>query len=397
MKSLQVRTYETLTDLESLRPHWDQLLCQFRGATTFSTWEWLAPWWRAFGEHQRLLVLAFLDESSRLVALAPLCVEKRKVTPPVDLKVLRFWGDGSGDSDNLDFPVLPGYEDAVADSLLNYLTKESKRWDYCEFNTMPQDSPVGNCLSRHLNDRSWIAYHHHQTGSAISLPETWEAYLAQLSAKERGKVAYRRKLLEKKYQTRFYRCETQAELGVCLDALFSLHQKRWQRAGEAGSFISPTRCRFYSDMAALLLARGHLQFWLLELDGKAVAAQFGFCFDRSFFSLQEGYDPLYSSDSVGYVLRAHVIRHLISAGVRRYDFLAGEAASKSRWDAGPTQYLSVHFARPASKGSFYLQIVNTTMEGKEWLRLKLPKNAWQSLHWLNCTIRGIKKQPSRIE
>jgi len=390
--SLQVRIYETLADIESLRPCWDQLLCEFRGATTFSSWEWLAPWWRAFGQRRRPLILAFLDESWRLVGLAPLCVERQKVTPLIDLQVARFWGDGSGDSDNLDFPVRAGYEDEVAAALLNYLAKESRRWDYCELNTMPGDSAVGNCLSHHLRDRFWVAYHHQQTGSAILLPETWEEYLQQLSAKERGKVAYRRRLLEKKYQTRFYKCQNQAELAVCLDTLFGLHQKRWQSAGEPGSFLSAARRRFYSEMAALLLASGRLEFWLLDLDGKPVATQFGFRFDRTFFSLQEGYDPSYSPDSVGYVLRAHVIRQLIAAGARRYDFLAGEAASKTRWDARVTQYVGVHFARPASKGSLYLQMVHAATEGKEQLRIHLPEKAWQVLHWLNCTIRGIKTQ-----
>jgi len=397
MNPLQVRVYETLADVENLRPDWNQLLCEFRGATTFSSWEWLAPWWRAFGEHRQLLVLTFLDESSRLVGLAPLCVEKRKVAPLVHLQVVGFWGDGSGDSDNLDFPVRGGYEDEVADALLNYLAKESRRWDYCELNTMPEDSAVGNCLSRHLRDRSWVSYRHQQAGSAILLPETWEGYLLQLSAKERGKVAYRRKGLEKKRQTRFYKCENQADLEVCLDNLFSLHQKRWRSAGEPGSFTSAARRRFYSEMAALLLARGQLEFWLLDLDGKPVAAQFGFCFDRIFFSLQEGYDPLYSRDSVGYVLRAHVICQLIAAGVRRYDFLAGESASKARWDAEVTQYVSLHFARPASKGSLYLRMVNAGAGGKEWLRLHLSENAWQILHRLNCTIRSIKNHASPKE
>jgi CelD/BcsL family acetyltransferase involved in cellulose biosynthesis len=392
MRSLQVRVYESLADLESLRPAWEKLLCEFRGATTFSSWEWLAPWWRAFGESRQLLVLAFLDESSLLVGLAPLCVEKRRAVSLFDLQVLRFWGDGSGDSDNLDFPVLAGYEDEVARALLNYLNKESSRWDFCEFNTMPGDCAVGNCLARHLTQRFWIGYHYKQGGSAIVLPEKWEQYTAQLSAKERGKIAYRRNLLARKYQTRFYKCENPGDLGACLENLFSLHQKRWNSIGEAGSFTSPARRAFYSEMAALLLGRGQLELWFLELNGKPAAVQFGFRFGRTFFSLQEGYDPLYSSDSVGYVLRAHVIRQLISADVRGYDFLAGEAASKKRWNALPTEYVSVHFARSASKGALYLKMVRNATEGKEWLRHHLPENAWRVLHWLNCVIRGIKKQ-----
>lgn len=391
IKVLHLRVYENLAEIEALRSGWEGLLSEFHGATIFSSWEWLAPWWRAFGERRQLLVLAFLDESSRLVGLAPLSVEKQTLGSLADLTLLRFLGDGSGDSDNLDFPARTGYEDEIADAFLGYLAKESKRWDYCELNTMPEDSPVGRAVLRKLRQQRWPASRHQQTGSAIQLPETWDGYRTQLSAKERAKVAYRRNLLEKKYKTRFYQCASQAELAIALDTLFALHQKRWESIGEPGSFKSPARRDFYRDMASLLLARGHLQFWLLDLDGKPAAAQFGFCFGQTFFSLQEGYDPVYSPDSVGYVLRAHVIRQLIGAGMRRYDFLAGESASKSRWDAGITRYASIHFARPKSMGSIYLQTVQAAALGKEWLRFHLPKNAWKSLHWLNCTMRGIRQ------
>ncbi len=389
-KSLQLRVFETLDDLESLRPQWDDLLREFSGATTFSTWEWLAPWWRAFGEHRQLLVLAFFDESSRLVGLAPLSVEKRKASSLVELRALRFWGDGSGDSDNLDFPVRPGDEDEIAGAFLDYLVKESNRWDYCELNTTPENSVVGNCVWHNLRHRGWTAYSHQQAGSAIQLPDTWEAYLTQLSGKERGKVAYRAKRLEKRYRTTFRRCENQQELNACLETLFALHQKRWQIAGEPGSFAHAARRIFYSEMATLLLARGYLEFWFLDLDGKPAATQFGFRFDRTVFSLQEGYDPVYSPDSVGYVLRAHVIRHLIAAGVRRYDFLAGEAESKARWDTGVTQYRNLYFACPATRGSLYLQINHTAAQSKESLRRHLPETAWLALQRLNCAIRGIK-------
>ena len=392
-KSLHLRVYENLADIEALRAEWDELLCEFPGATTFSSWEWLAPWWRAFGEHRQLLVLAFLDESSRLVGLAPLSVGVRR-TFLTNLRVLNFWGDGSQDSDNLDFPVRANYQDEIARALLDYLAKATGRWDHCELNTMPENSPVGNALLRHLARRRWTAYHRRQAGSAIQLPETWEAYRLQLSSKERGKIAYRRNLLEKKYTTRFYKCVNHAELEAYLGTLFALHQKRWQSIGEPGSFQPAARRQFYFEMATQLLARERLELWLLDLDGKPAAAQFGFCFNSTFFSLQEGYDPAYSQDSVGFVLRAHVIRQLIGAGVRRYDFLAGESESKARWDAGITQYVNAHFARPASKGSAYLQTIHSATQGKEWLRAHLSENGWKALHWLNTTMHRVKRPGS---
>ncbi len=88
-RSLQVRAYESLQDLQSLRPAWDDLLSAIPDASTFSTWEWLAPWWRAFGGGQQLMVLACFDESSRLVGLAPLALQRRSSGCPCQREARR--------------------------------------------------------------------------------------------------------------------------------------------------------------------------------------------------------------------------------------------------------------------------------------------------------------------
>jgi CelD/BcsL family acetyltransferase involved in cellulose biosynthesis len=386
MGSLSIRVYRTLPELESLRPAWEELLTDFPGATTFSTWEWLAPWWRAFGEGRELRVLAFFDESARLVGLAPLAISRRRVAPFIKLRVLSLWGDGSGDSDNLDFPVRAGWEEAVAIALFESL-RESKQWDFCEFNTMPADSPVAGRLATLLGERGWRTYTDRPACSAISLPETWQAYLKQLSSKERGKIAYYRNRLKRKYRVRFHRCAAEKEIYECLEALFALHRKRWQLLRQPGSFELAARRQFYHELSRLLVSGWKLEFWLLELNGQTAAAQFGFRFGCTVFQLQEGFDPEYSADSVGYVLRAHVIEQLILQGVRRYDFLAGEAASKARWATQCGRYLNVQCARPLRLGSAYLRMIHAAAEGKEWLRENLPRDVWRLLRGLSEKVR----------
>ncbi|HEX8817050.1 MAG TPA: GNAT family N-acetyltransferase [Terriglobales bacterium] len=386
MSELHIRVYQKLEELEELRPAWDELLAEFSGASTFSTWEWLAPWWRAFGERRELMALAFF-EGSRLVGLAPLEVEKRRVAPGLTLHVLRLWGDGSGDSDNLDCPARAGYEARLARGLVEYLQANQTRWDFCELNTVPQDSAVGNCLVELLSEWKWTGFRRERAALAISLPETWEGYLAKISAKERGKIAYYGNRLGKKYRAHFYKCEGRANLPRSLHALFNLHQQRWQSVGKPGSFRSVARRKFYGELSGLLVERKRLEFWLLELDGKPAAAQFGFRYGEAVSQLQEGYDPAYAAESVGYVLRAHVIRRLIADGVRRYDFLAGEDASKLRWGARRGSYLDFHFAQPNTPGSVYLQMVNGAGKSKEWLRAHLPHHAWQLLHQVNRRLR----------
>ena len=385
---LTVRVYESLEALQALLPAWEELLSAFPAATIFSTWEWLAPWWRAFGAGRNLMVLGFFDSSEKLVGLAPLAALTERVGPGLKLRSLSLMGDGSQDSDNLDVPVRPGYEEKVARTLLDLLHSSAAAWDLCCLNTLPGDSPCGNALLRELNRWHWTCFTESRPSLVVEMPNTWEEYLRQLTSKERGKVGYLTRRLEKDYSVRYLKC-TENCLEPALDALFHLHQNRWQARGEPGSFASQERQRFYRELSLGLLKRGWLEFWLLELDGKKVAAQFAFRYAKTVFTLQEGFDLAYSSQSVGYVLRARVLRQLIGEGVRRYDFLAGSGSSKTRWGTCERQYIDIHFARPWTLGAFYLRGRTWAAATKEQLRAHLPQRAWAAFHGVNLRLRGI--------
>ena len=55
------------------------------------------------------------------------------------------------------------------------------------------------------------------------------------------------------------------------------------------------------------LERGWLRLWVLEADGKAVAAWYGFRFAQIDWYYQSGRDPDWERQSVGFVLLAHTI------------------------------------------------------------------------------------------
>jgi CelD/BcsL family acetyltransferase involved in cellulose biosynthesis len=390
--SLKVRTYRSIDELEALRSSWHELLANYPLATTFCTPEWLIPWWRSFGENQQLLVAGFFDEASRLVALAPLSLTRIQVVPAVFLRRLRLMGDGSHDSDNLDLPVMTGFETRFAESFLRFLKDHRALWDFCELNTMPPQSPGAVAFRQVLAQQKWVAFENDRPGSAIPLPATWEEYLKQLSSKERGKIGLRTRKLEKKYKVRIRKCSEKSEMEPFLQALFDLHGKHWQLRGWPGTLHSSARRQFYAELAAELLARNRLDLWVLELNEQIAAAQFGLRHGSTVFSLQEGFDPDYSADSVGYVLRGQVLKNLIAEGIRRYDFLGGADESKLRWGAEPGHYRDLRFARPRSVGGAYLKTQDYARQTKSWLRRNLPESVWQILHKANVGMKGIDKK-----
>jgi CelD/BcsL family acetyltransferase involved in cellulose biosynthesis len=377
-QNLTVAVHESLESLERLRPEWDALLGEYFHSSIFSTYEWLAPWWRAFGGRDRLLVLAFRDASSTLAGLAPLAVTTRSAFP-FSLRVLRMMGDGSHDSDNLDLLVRPGCEEAFSHGLLDWMQQNSGLWDVCELNTLPADSSLGTRLPGDLAKRNWKCVSSTRAQTVVELPESWDAYLKRISSKERGKIGLRARRLEKKFEVRIRRCSEETEIDGGLQGLYELHGKHWQERGLPGTLHSQARRQFYGELALLLLARERLELWTLELDGKVAAAQFGLRYGTTVFSLQEGFDPEYASDSVGYVLRSRVLERLIAEGVRRYDFLGGMDDSKMRWGGELKSYLNLHFARPFSRGSLYLSLKSRSARTKEWMRNHLPAGVWSGL------------------
>jgi len=390
MQSLQVRVCENLDQLAALVPLWEDLLEHFPGATIFSTWEWLGPWWSAFADGQRLCAAAFFESPSKLIGLAPFVIGTRRLPGGLRFRVLKLLGDGSGDSDNLDMPVRAGHEDAFAAALLEWLQHQAPSWDVCELNNLPANSAAAGSLRKEPKLRGWHMFSGQQACSVIPLPRSWEEYRRGLSGENRHNLERYRRRLERRYRVRFYKCTDPRELPGRLQVLFRLPRERWRLRGEAGTFECQARRRFYREISEALLARGRLEFWFLDLNGEPAAAQFGMRYGDSVFQLQEGFDPKHRSDRVGFLLRGHVLQQLIAEGVRRYDFLAGQSPHKSRWGAEPANYVSIRLARKSSVAAVYLRCAQHSSEVKERLRAHLSESTWKVLHWLNYNLSGMR-------
>jgi CelD/BcsL family acetyltransferase involved in cellulose biosynthesis len=380
IQTVGVRKLGSWEECEQLCQEWNQILQQAPALTIFSTPEWLSAWWKAFGQTRRLVAFSFSDTRGNVIGLAPLYLETASNGRSFGIKRLCLVGDGSNDSDNLDLIFRSGAEQSCSDCLLEQLNQEEE-WDVCELNTLNPLSPIAEAMLSSLRRRRWPAVVSVRSSSAVPLPENWESYLSQLSDEQSKGIARYTRRLGRHHAFRIFKCEARDELVPYLEAFFDLHQKRWQSQGQPGSFDGQQRRYFYHQMSRAFLQRGWLELWLLELDGKMAAAQFAFRYGDTVYQLQEGLDPQYYSDRAGMVLRAHILKDLIARGVRRYDFLGGLDPHKQSWGAKSSNYIDISFAKPFSRGSFYLFMREQARTGKRWLRNWVPSSV----------IRAIKR------
>jgi dTDP-4-amino-4,6-dideoxygalactose transaminase/CelD/BcsL family acetyltransferase involved in cellulose biosynthesis len=319
---------EPLDELESRRDEWQRLA--EASTNIFATPEWITTWWRHFGADRQLLATACRSAAGDVVGILPLYVWARR-----PIRILRFLGHGPGDQ--LGPLCAPADAAAVARALRRAVEDGPLRCDLLLGERLPADEDWSGLLGgRTLLRESMPLIRFHQ--------DSWEAFLRSLSARLRHEVRHDERKLAAQHELRYRLAHDSARLQEDMDTLFALHEARWAGA----SALSGDREAFHREFAACALERGWLRLWFLELDGRPVAAWYGFrfCGVDSFY--QAGRDPAWQRSSVGLVLMAHTMRTALEQGMREYRFLRGGEGYKYRFASHDRGLETIAFAQGAA-------------------------------------------------
>lgn len=346
--------------LYELRSAWDKLLQESASNAIFVSWEWLSAWWLSYGKTGELRLLTAFDESGHLRGIAPLRLQTARKYGQT-YSTLAFVGDGSMDSDYLDFIIAAGYEEQVLDAFLSHYLKQQEHDGLLLINEVPAASPNVAVLEKLACREGLIWRAKDIPCSTVRLPQSWEEYLGMLKPRFRTKVRSVLRNLAGRADVSFGFCESAEQLERLLPALFDLHTMRWNRDGKTGVFGFPGKRAFYFALSDLLLARNWLRFSWLEWKGTVLACQYGFEYAGKYLQLQEGYEPAAEHWNVGVGLRAWSIQQFLRQGIREYDFLGGVGQHKTDWGAEVTQSKQILLGRSNWKNLVYAR-------GPEWER-----------------------------
>jgi CelD/BcsL family acetyltransferase involved in cellulose biosynthesis len=298
---------EEVGALDAFAGDWEELALDSRNI--FVTREWVSLWRRHFAPDEPLRIIGCRNQDGGLLAVLPLYTASQK-----GVRTIRFLGHGAGDE--LGPACAPSARSEAAAALRR--TLETNGSDLFLADDLPGDFDWARYVGGRILRRT-VSLVADLRGSS------WETYLAGRSTSLRRQLGrLERRLAEQGLR---YRLTTKPdELGADLDTLFALHRARWQ-----GSPWFASGEPFHRDFAAAALERGWLRLWLMELNGRAVAAWLGYRFAGVESYYQAGRDPAWDKASVGSVLLAHTIRAAIEDDMSEYRFLRGNEGYKSRF------------------------------------------------------------------
>jgi CelD/BcsL family acetyltransferase involved in cellulose biosynthesis len=202
---------------------------------------------------------------------------------------------------------------------------------------------------------------------------SWDAYLGSLGPRHRYNFRRRLRNLEREHTVRLHNILGEFERGQALRHLVDLHLRSWKDRGGSDAFHDPRLLAFHDDLSRLALERGWLRLSLLELDGQAAAAFYGFRYGRVFHFYQTGLDPAFSRWSIGLVMLGLTIKSAIEEGASEYDLLHGNESYKFLWSTQARALIRIDLHPPGLLGRVHRNAARVTIAAK-----KLAKRVLQS-------------------
>lgn len=331
-----IREVTSDEDFSRLESSWNDLLARSEADTIFLRWEWLFTWWHLFGKTLGKLCILVVEESGKVIGIAPFYLKNERFPSPLLTRTLRYLGTGENEENEIDSEYLSvlspaGREEEITEQVLDYILSHSL-CDAIRLSKMVLDSKTALSISSACAKRG-IPCHVLQKSSAsfIRLPKTWEEYLASLTSAMRYEIRSDRRKLLKYGEVQFRGTNAPEEINTDFDEMARLHRIHWLTKGQPGVFENQCFSLFHKTMLPLLLKNGALQLCFLSLSGKNIGVGYHFLYNNKFIFYQTGFDRETAPNvSVGLVTISYCIEQAIRMQCTEYDFLGGGQVYKTR-------------------------------------------------------------------
>lgn len=282
-------------------------------------------WWKHLkgGELQVIEV----RKDGILVGLAPLFLVSDKKTPTLEII-------GSFEvSDYLDLLLDKVHQKAAFEQITTFLIQHSN-WNTLFLASLPHTSHTVELFKHCCQQQSWhMAITQQDVSPVITLPQTWEEYLQQLTPSHVSSIKRSLKEVGQEDDIEYEVVTTVDQMKSGVSDFISLHKKS---GAEKAAFWNPAREHFFEEMCETLAKDNLIKLYFMRVNNERAASLLIFDYQNEFLVYNSGFDAYrYGHLRVGNVIIAHTIQEAIRLGRSRYDFMRGDEPYKFTFGGVP--------------------------------------------------------------
>lgn len=303
----------TQESFASLASFWADSKHNLKWNSIFTLPTWLKVWWQTFGGEAELYLCA-MWHGGKVIGIAPLLIRGQTAS------II-----GSSDvCDYLDFIVAPGMERDFFTVLLDDF--ERKGINHLDLKSLRPDSTVLTYLVAIAQSRGYqVLCNLEDVSLELDLPSTWDEYLATLASKQRHEVRRKLRRLGKAGNVNYHTVEDSAAIHDIMDTFLKMFSDSRK---DKATFMTAQMESFFRSVADITAEARLLRLGVLELDNLPTAMVMCFDYNDCVYLYNSGYDPNYSSLSVGILSKVLCIKESIQKGRKKFDFLKGRESYK---------------------------------------------------------------------
>ena len=318
-----------------LHDEWSTLLLQSEYQSPFMSHEWIATWWKHFGETGQFSVIIG-RESGKLVVALPLKIARNGFPA---LRTLQ----STTNTHSFRFNILCERGREVLLGLLWQHLLQRSDWDLLLLTDVPMDSETSKRLVANVQSQNgFVGIWHAMNSAYLPTSSSWKDHEATVSKSVRKRMRNQRNRLTREGTVSLEVLTDPEEIAAALPEAFAIEQKGWK--GKKGSAIAcdPNRLGFYTELARLTAHQGWMRLSFLKVGDKRAACEYAMEFQGRFHSIKIGYDvDQFEKSSVGRLLVMDSIKTLLRCGTTRIRLCRTLDPRSCRMEAGASRDIVV--------------------------------------------------------
>ncbi|MBL4797378.1 MAG: GNAT family N-acetyltransferase [Oleispira sp.] len=350
--NIEIRLYRNLQELSKIGPAWDLLAQTMPHKSPLMTYSWLSAFFECcITEKQSWFVIASFH-AGQLIAVLPTVV-----IPYRFLGLSRYYLTTPNDDQTLSIDMVMDSTNTHAKDQLNLAQmmiekalEITPRADFFEFYRIDGISTAFKQL--YQNKTLSCIQEYCESGASLEIPENYQNYRSSLKKNFKANLNKAKNKLSRHSDVKYIINNSNAIDITNLDVFADVEHACWK--GTEGTSIKSNikTMEFYRKLSAKLASKGWLRFHILELEGKAIAANLAIDFMGSTLLWKLGYDEAHRRYSPGGMLMEKLIESASSNGnITQIDLMTSQDWYDN-WNMQRRPFYNYWLFKPSLIGTF---------------------------------------------